>query len=806
MAFLMVLGVLGILIVIGLTLSQTSLVGRWGVTFSTHGKRAEEVAEAASNYTFRLAQENMNDFRLFTQALQQPGNFFEVGGWFTQFRLPAVIGGAAFNAAAAKGLKNQAVAEGIDIELDLSEPVLKPVYDQGIRYRYVYDSQNRGSGNTEFVILEQLLESLGGRTTIDVHAKVNKAYAILPRSNTFEVGGITTPLTPPQGGLGRLLDLAENGAFALNVNLLNLIPGDNIVQEGIESSLNNITAKFGTPPFWIPIGQILNVIGATEMISEAIVDALGLEDLTLRSLAQGILGNSLTLNLDLSGLQNLLQQTILSLLPDQLRLFIPALSWSATIEKIGSLQVTTHVEYQPNFPGQGPTIKRTLVSEREFRVSDIQPVAPDYTLFVANSDKLYETPEEQDGWTGNRPISWNAGEGELVLHHLPSFPEIVNSLSGLSANLAEITQAVRLPGMVRVNGTDPGNIRLSFTFPSSSEQMKLNEIPALAVNDKDVIPQVEVTDWDFGGGNGWDWPYFQDSGWWIPMIPMYNRTLLFGNMDLEVPLNLRVEGYLNRKYNRIKILMVNIWLPPVPPFFLGFGFVIPWFWATEETERYGINSYPSEENGENPATLWNPDEPRNFPQNLYSTAQYLKKSSHFYNSSQEFWDDVPRRSKTRNGETAFQCDGISFINGNFTLPNELKVVGRGMIVALGNIHVGADVRRVAEDELGNPTVFSLVSRNGGLINNSPAGVVIEACVYADRGVFNECNTDLTIRGNLVVNRFERGNCQGKVHIHYQSRHARSSLLSLVRPIAKWDPSRYIVSMAAKYKSFEFVKQ
>lgn len=803
-AFLMVIGALALLGIVAMTISRTTVAGRWSVMKSSHEKKAEECAEAAMSLTYRLALEGMNDMQFFYKALQNPANFFTEGYWFTQVRMPAFMAGADIDGVQAKSLMSQAVGLNVDLKLNLSEPLVKALYDNGIKYHYEYDSAARGRGDRDFVYLEPLLESMGGRTVIDVQARINRAFAIMPKSNEYEVGGITHSLSPMVGLLGKLFDSVNTDALSIDFDLLSRLSDENLIAKGIEDSLNDVVAKFGVPPIPIPIGQILNTLGITRIISNAIVKALGLDEFSLRGLAKMIFDDKLTVRLDLTAIKDKIQNQLLNCLPQEIRFLVGKISWGITIEKIGSLEVRTKVEYTPAYPG-GPTIRKVLVTEREFRVTDIQPVAPDHTFFVANSDKLYEDDAEKDGWTGDKPIDWNAGDGSLMLHNFPTISQVLDFLGGVASfDLSEMAKRIHLPGLVRVNGTSEGRIQLSFTLPFSLDKLKKNEISMLAMNGKDVIPKVERTDWNFWGGDGWDWPYFQGNGWWIPMIPSYNRTFLFGNFDLEVPFSLRVEGNLTMVYNHLKILMVNIWVPPIPPFFPGFGFVIPWMWATEESQPYGFENFPPTEDGD-ADTRWDPNNPENLPPNLYSTSQYLKKSNHFYNNSQEFWDDYPNRCKEVNGKQYFLCDGVTFINNHFSIVQEMQVMGRGMIVAAGNIHVGADVRRRDEDHLGNTSVFSLVARNGGVINNSPTDLTIEACVYADRGLFTEGSFPLTINGNLVVNRFNRSDCQGDVHIVYNSKHTRSSPLSLVKPLAKWDPSRFFASMSGKYLTFEFIK-
>ena len=64
---------------------------------------------------------------------------------------------------------------------------------------------------------------------------------------------------------------------------------------------------------------------------------------------------------------------------------------------------------------------------------------------------------------------------------------------------------------------------------------------------------------------------------------------------------------------------------------------------------------------------------------------------------------------------------------------------------------------------------------------------------------------LEVFGNLCINRCNRQDIGGNVDIHYESNHCRSSLLSMIKPIAKYDPTRYHVTFSSKMAGFKFVK-
>ncbi|HMM59549.1 MAG TPA: hypothetical protein PKC25_05375, partial [Candidatus Rifleibacterium sp.] len=141
---------------------------------------------------------------------------------------------------------------------------------------------------------------------------------------------------------------------------------------------------------------------------------------------------------------------------------------------------------------------------------------------------------------------------------------------------------------------------------------------------------------------------------------------------------------------------------------------------------------------------------------------------------------------------------------NLWIDGDLHVMGRGIIVAAANIHLKGNVTREDFDANGNATLFSLVARNGAIVNHYGDRKVY-ACLFGDKGLMNPIGANLTVHGNLVVNRFNRKECQGNLHVYYESNHCRSSLMSMIRPVAKWDPTRYYVTFSAQTAAFKFEK-
>ncbi|MBI3038579.1 hypothetical protein HYY75_05935, partial [bacterium] len=97
------------------------------------------------------------------------------------------------------------------------------------------------------------------------------------------------------------------------------------------------------------------------------------------------------------------------------------------------------------------------------------------------------------------------------------------------------------------------------------------------------------------------------------------------------------------------------------------------------------------------------------------------------------------------------------------------------------------------------TVFSLVSRKGGIIFDSTAGgvnlVKIEGSVYTDKGIAITGGKSMNIVGNWVTNAFSKALTQGEIVIDYTAYKTRSSLNSINPEKGKFDPERYHITLA-----------
>ncbi len=836
-AYLMALGVLGVLVLVGIAVSRMTLTGRWNTIFSSHEKKAEECAESAANLTFKIVKDNMNDYSAFWELFSDPDKLLR--SWFMYFRLPAPIAGAYIDPVSFQDAK----ANGIDVQLDLfNNGLFKPLYEKGIMY--VYDTISPDP-EAPLSPLKNMFEALGGRVRVVCTARIKKAFGILADNPDYVVGGVEVPLRKVTGFLGGIYDKIKIGAADVvagtgldptgdgiempNVDIIKFLPDTQLLKAPDISGITIIVQ--GAP---VPVGIILQK--PVDAIFNKISSSLGL---TPQKIARKIFGDKLQFNIDFDAINKRIESAIQNCLPDFLKAFAGNVSWDVTVEKQGFFEVETEVEYWPSYPAD-TVIRKKLIVHREFRVADIQPIASDYTFFVANSKLLYEKALENfDSWQGDDQIKWNEGMGSIVIHNMPSLETMYDSFKNIfSFNIKDLARKLQLPGLVRVNGTKEMLLKITMfeKFPFGSDALevfKKMEILALLTPHKEgtktacagdhpsgdsdtkhnVVPGLKSVRYNFWDkGKPFDWGYFGGGdpggmgGYWLPIPPMFARTLLFGNFHLEFPFSMRVEGYLKKVYTHIKMLLVKIYIPPIPIIgFAGLDIPVPWFWATAQKEPYGFCMFPPYKSDEEAKKAWNPNDPGNLPSNTYSPTQYLKKASYFYPTSREFNRDIENRTIDYNGKKVFICDGVTFVNDNLWLEEDLHIMGRGILVSAANIHLKGNITREDFDANGNSTVFSLVARNGAVVNHYGSRDIY-ACVYGDKGILNPIGARLNIYGNLVVNRFNRKECQGDLHVYYHSNHARSSLLSMIRPIAKWDPTRYYVTFSSQTALFQFVKQ
>ncbi len=262
------------------------------------------------------------------------------------------------------------------------------------------------------------------------------------------------------------------------------------------------------------------------------------------------------------------------------------------LEKGGVLRITTKVEYNKS---ESKKIERTLVAEIPFKASDVQPIGPEYSFFVANTRKV-SNPNDIVGFTLGEPIELNKKTNNKASFYDSTPPAgqfIVHNVPITSDNKVDYTALddTRVPGMVRINcDYTPTNNKVSqlrsffgiidqpeltefnkfFTpFDSLNETNKRNNFNTLLSfcwegDDQKTTPQryhdielpvifdtenVQMKHKLVGQGVKDILKFVESAGFEILSVP----TLLFGICHMGYPLGIRVEGPVDSIFSRTRI-------------------------------------------------------------------------------------------------------------------------------------------------------------------------------------------------------------------------------------------------------------
>lgn len=517
------------------------------------------------------------------------------------------------------------------------------------------------------------------------------------------------------------------------------------------------------------------------------------------------------------------------------------------VEKAGLFQIQAIVKYMPTGPA-GKTIERNLIAQLPFKVSDAQPIAPEYSFFVANSPLIKEN-SPRPGANGN-PIDLNVADppgpgpapipaapvGYFIVHNLPSGPATAKPADIFEANFKNITGFTsgtddngRIPGLIRVNAN--GKMKLhtfigtfdepeltelnvmcspySDTNPSVSKfqtkpafqwygnaMQRLHEVefPVLFQNDTVYAPVPEL-------GCAGIMKIYEEGGLSLMMVP----TLLYGYAHMEYPLGVRSEGPIDMVYGRIKVRVnprakvSGLSVKDTTQVYINY---------TNNTEysptvgggtaKYGMQDFPSydSESDYSPASF------RAMPANCYSIIQYSKKASRFYDSSTEFNQalNVPvADGGLKNTDGTIDVNGVIYVKGELNLGKEIKVKGKGLIVAKTDIILSKNITRADED-----TVFGLIAR-GGRLDFRNGCTIVEAACFSNDAPITTTSSQVVINGNLITNTFNRRQIIN-LKVFYNSKACMVTPLSAFRDVGKYVPSRYHTSFANNWSRYAYEKK
>lgn len=506
------------------------------------------------------------------------------------------------------------------------------------------------------------------------------------------------------------------------------------------------------------------------------------------------------------------------------------------VEKAGYLRLIATVNYKPH--DKAATIRRVLVADRDFKVADIQPVAPEYVFFVSNSMLPYENPGVENflNAAGDLEIKLVSGgastqiQASASIHPFPKNPVGTQSFEIFDEAFSNdtIDDKTHLPGMVRLNGTKR---ILTNVFLGTLEEINTTEYNMLLKDENpdrgDVLdPRLVFTDASGAGADPayrFRLPYlaiptpvpdmtgiFNMMDFLKPKLTLDCPTLFFGDNGLEYPLSLGVEGFLFKRYSWVSVaLKLKVdGLTVVRQGFEAGDRTKVHVGHTIETDVYGMVAHPptgyDKSHTTAPATLakWNPGSAGAMPPYLYSSMQYAKKAAQYFQTGAEFLSSLEVEDDTY----IFNGNGVTFVKDSLVLDKPLEARGRGLLVVYRNIELHGNITRsIPTDSTEPQTVFGLMARTGAINVKQPGVDRIEAACFSNYTLQNPAGSKLVIDGNLVMNHFDRTLFNG-VEVYYNGPACRPTLLSMMRKIGKFEPERYSVSVGKQWARYSYERQ
>ena len=894
-AFLVAIGALSVLTIMVLFFSNTRTARRWSTRLMSNESKAEAMAEAAVQVGLRMVGDQIN-----TKGEE----------WYKNLRMPGKLdnGGA-----------SMASPDGSDLPMTLLADSEKQL---GII------TSSDAASDDYLGTLRSLMEN--GSWTVRLSASIASAsaFAGIDGDGSENVAGINTQPVSVLGNIGKFVDSLGSPAGTavpfgdlISAYKLNILLPENHSVSTTEDTFT-VTKKIlffkiklkGLIRLKLPV-RVTNPNRATDRIEISGYVSLGplgkidIPPITIkayRDLLAEMLETSAPYLTEFSS-RGLVKDftgdtdAIFSYSwgESKIRSFLDG-SWGTVsslpgvssgwkddtaVEKTGALQVKAEVFFEPQ---DGRLIQRTLVAERDFKISDLQPVAPEYVFFVNNSS------DEDIKFIGIPPAGTTATSSiHAVPHDSSDNYKLKFSTLEQAFGPGTTEEKTQIPGMIRINGTSNMAIHL---FTGGLEEAHTTHYNALMadVDNKLRLDSNNKIDPRFNWLGGTE--MLMDTVY-LPIPPIapnteYNETkegivkmwdvmkekltlnvptMLFGDYMIEYPLNVQVEANLKQHYSQLSvqakvkidgdaamdmmdsgggggpptIIKVEL-LSRIPPdeddnwnvkavdgdddpfevVLAAPDYPGPYAVGDEvnlETtsslggsidadtleklskvdkstikikhirreEPFGIRLQPTTAD----SSSFNPSNPGTRPPALYSDLQYAKKAKYYYESAAEFISDIPNRS----AGGSFQLDGITFVNnGDINLP-AMTVQGKGLIVGRLNISVNGNIQRADSD-----TVFGLIARNGAIMVN-PGTKLIQAACYSHNCLQNSAGNALIIDGNLVMDTFDR-NLFNSVSVMYNGPACRTTFLSMVRDVGKYDPARYHAVLGKQWSRYEYEKR
>ncbi|MBF0499613.1 MAG: hypothetical protein HQM09_05745 [Candidatus Riflebacteria bacterium] len=859
-AYLIALGILSVLVIVVFMYSRTSIARRWSTKFMTSEQNAEAVAEAAIDLKLLIVREQMNP---------DPANLSTpLKEWGEILRSPGKLSNNGSELSA---------PNGTDIPIDADNPSFQATTQV---------VNTKGGATGDLAPLQSLIDTVPGSLTVWLDSRISSASAFAAKDGGFHqlyhVVGINKQSLPVSGDPAKFLDGLSNVDSNCNTVSTQLISDYklNLRLPNWPSLTDSHTMMIDVPFFPnLPIDITLDILDGQPSDHLRIVATIPLFGFEVGKFEFNIYDQFLKKFLDgdtnpstppkkfyaqdfaetVVAAPNTWKQFIWSSsrivpfisnafanLPARIKTNIPStgIAPEMIVEKTGLIKLTATVFYQPHLGGE--TIKKILSAERDFKVSDIQPIAPEYVFFVANSKWPYENTADAAATENDvyqfSPTSTGITMATNTVHPFPKDPTTASisyaMLKDAFSSSGTVSNKTHLPGMLRLNGTNPSNINV---FSGTLEELKSTMYNVFFVNKKGTAPNdvYGVVDPRFNWkspltSNAWTLPYipfpvgYTNPKGFLAMFDILKNhpkldspMLFFGDFAAEYPLSLRLEGNILMNYSSMVIQVEPIIdaveiakaIRPklgIPPFTIDVTKIdkakadvsdITCIHTVKSDLPFGVHDFPAWDSTTPPATAWDPvNRPESMPANLYSPLQYAKKATYYYANESDFLADMPNHG----GAGDFQCDGVFFIKGSVTLP-AMTIYGRGLIIASQNITTEGDIVRKANTD----TVFGLIARGGSILNGGiTAGKEakrIEAACYSNYTLQNTGGSKLTIDGNLVINHFDRA-LMNSVIVFYNGPACRNTLLSMIRDVGKYEPLRYYVALGKQWARFEYEKR
>lgn len=795
-AYLFVIGVISVLAIIVVFFFKNTSSRRFSTRMMTDEKKAEAVAEAAVDLTMGFIKEKMNK--------PEDLNFYPF------FRYPCKLTKASLGNDTGKNIPLQLAPYQEPIEMLGNTPALQP--------------------------LKYIIDELGGEdnVTVKVDCKVIYAEAFASRRDDYQVVGVSKKSVPAAGTSAKFLDSfssapADDGSLGdyhstwkIDFKLPNQTYEDShkIYVSGIGALLKPKVTVTRLAPYDTElkvkgeISVIDKTIGPIDVMEDYIRDFLNIDSkyplLTMEAVRdQAMQGdhNKSSLRWKASNLAGEINNSYNSI-PAAIKGKIdsdPYGSNPQVVEKGGILQISAHVEYFPNGKS-GKAIEKTLVANRPFKVTDVQPPAPEYSLFIANSNLLFEGG-------GDNPSGMNLGDAidflppdppamaiaSICVHNIPGGEyDKITGLTGTSAGAKS-----QVPGIVRINSR--GEMAVN-SYLGTKDEPDLTEFNALvnskAMPNHTVLPTFR---WNTSpSGQRYhevEFPVISDINnydqEWKPngfknllnilslCTALEGPIQFFGRCFVEYPLGFRLEAKMKQRFARMVLT--------VKPKGTSGGSDVSQIRIkySNERKKYGIDGMEGYTSGGD----WSPDDYACMPANVYSLLQYAKKATYFYRTQDEFWAD----SKRFDSAGVYNCEGVTYIMDSLVIPGSgLKVRGNGILVAKTNITVNGKVERVDD------AIFTLMARVGYVHFTSGCSEV-QASVFSNCSPIFETTSQLAIKGNFVINEFVRADIDF-LDVYFDSAAVRISPVSVMRDVGKFEPKRYHVSVAENWSSYKFAKK